>query len=191
MRAFIAVDLPPDLLKKIGTIIEFFRKELPERSIKWVSVEKLHLTIKFIGELPEENLNDAKAIILDAVTNLPSFKISIQGLGMYPNKQKPRVVWLGITGKEALVEIHHILDDALEEIGIQPERRKFSPHLTLGRIRRGTDQAIVREIGQTLSQFTVDSLGTVLVEHISLYKSKLTPQGPIYTLLQTAPLNKV
>ena len=185
------MDIPPDVIKKIDSVVRYFRTQIPESGVKWVSVDLLHLTIKFMGELPDEKLDETKATICKVVKQLPSFQINIQGLGMYPNHQKPRVVWLGIEGKEPIINIHHLLDDALEKIGIQPERRKFSPHLSLARLRRGTDQATVKEIGQTLSKFTVDSLGMVTVEHISLYKSKLTPQGPIHTLLQAAPLNKV
>jgi len=191
LRAFIAVDFPPDMIEKIGKIIQYFKKQLPKNGVKWVSAEKLHLTIKFMGELPEKKLPAVRSIIQDAALTQPAFKIGIQGLGMYPNQSKPRVIWLGITGKEPLTSLHRILDHSLEEAGIQPERRKFSPHLTLARIRRGSDQETVREIGKTLSQFKVDSLGVIPVEHISFYKSTLTPKGPIYTLILKASLNKV
>lgn len=191
MRTFIAVDFPPGMIKKIDKIIQYFKKHLPKKEIKWVSADKLHLTIKFMGELPEKKLPEVRSIIQDAVLTQPAFKIGIQGLGMYPNQNKPRVIWLGITGKEPLNALHRILDQVLEEAGIQPEHRKFSPHLTLARIRRGSNQETVREIGKTLCQFKVDSLGQILVEHISFYKSTLTPKGPIHTLLLKAPLNKV
>ncbi|MEA3327895.1 MAG: RNA 2',3'-cyclic phosphodiesterase [Chloroflexota bacterium] len=191
MRTFIAVDFPPNIIEKIDGIISYFKTQLPERALKWVAAEQLHLTIKFIGELPDHKLSEIKSILTEAMGNHPVFKMGIKGLGMYPHVQKPRVVWLGITGKQPLIELHKILDQALAKVGIKSERDNFSPHLTIARVRRQTNQETVEEIGKTLSQFKVDSLGTIEVQQIRLYQSKLTPQGPIYTSLLKIQLNKV
>jgi len=191
LRTFIAVDFPPGMIEKIGRIIAYFKTQLPESHLKWVTTEQMHLTIKFIGEVPDQQLPEIKSVITTAIGIQPAFTMGIEGLGMYPHIEKPRIIWLGITGKEPLIGLHKILDQALTKVGIRQERRNFSPHLTLARVRRHADQRTVKEIGKTLSKFKVDSLGIVNVEQIRLYQSKLTPQGPIYTSLLTVPLNKV
>jgi len=191
LRTFIAVDFPPLMIEKIDRIINYFKTQLPQKPLKWVAAHQLHLTIKFIGELPDHQLPEIKSILTNVIGNQPVFTMGIEGLGMYPNEQKPHVVWLGITGKRPLIVVHNILDQALEKVGIPPEKRKFNPHLTLARVRRQADQVAVMEIGKRLCQFKVDSLGTINVEKIRFYQSKLTPKGPIYSSLLTIPLNKV
>ena len=191
MRTFIAIDFPPEIIEKIEQVIDYFKTQTPESALKWVAPEKLHLTIKFIGEISGEILPQAKSLISDALKNQQAFFISIQGLGMFPDVKNPRVIWLGIAGGDPLVMIHESLDQRLKEIQIKPEPRGYSPHLTIARVLRQTDQKTARLIGDTLSKFTVDSLGTIRVNEIRLYQSDLTPRGPNYTPLLTVPLNKV
>jgi 2'-5' RNA ligase len=191
LRTFIAVDFSPEIIRKINEIIDYFKTQTPERALKWVAPKNLHLTIKFLGEVPEEKIEQIKSLIKETLNDVKSFQIGVEKLGMYPNPQKPRVVWLGITGAGPLKEIHKMLEPQLQKADIQPDRRGFSPHLTIARIRRNADIQSVKEIGEILSKFTVGSLGSCTVDHIVLYKSELTPQGPIYTVLLSSPLNKV
>lgn len=191
MRTFIALDFSPEIIRKINEIIDYFKTQTPERALKWVAPENLHLTIKFLGEVPEKKIEQIKSLINETLDDVKSFEIGVEKLGMYPNSQKPRVVWLGVRGAGPLKEIHKVLDSQLQKAEIQPDNRGFSPHLTIARVRRNADIQSVKEIGETLSKFKVDSLGTCTVNHIILYKSELTPQGPIYTPLLSSPLNKV
>ena len=191
MRTFIAVDFSPEIIRKINEIIVYFKTQTPERAFKWVEPENLHLTIKFLGEVPEKKIEQIKSLIKETLDDFKSFQIGVEKMGMYPNAQKPRVIWLGITGAEPLKDIHKMLESQLQKADIQPDKRSFSPHLTIARIRRNADVQSVKEIGETLSKFRVGSLGTCAVNHIVLYKSELTPQGPIYTPLLSSPLNKV
>lgn len=191
MRTFIAVDFPKETLNKIHEIINYFKSQTPNKALKWVSTDNLHLTLKFLGEISPDNLSQVKNIITTSLCNQTAFDIGIEGLGMYPNACKPRVIWLGITNSGPLVAIHNKLDTALKAVDIQPERRDYSPHLTIARVRRKADSDIVRAIGETMSQFKVDSLGTIRIDKVCLYQSKLTPEGPIYTPLLSVPLNKV
>jgi len=191
MRTFIAVDFPLEYLQKINEIANYFKSQTPEDAVKWVNPENMHLTVKFLGDLPLENLDEAKRIMDGSVGDWKPFEISVSGLGMYPNAKKPRVIWLGVHPEKPLVHIHQRLDQNLAALNIQREQRKYSPHLTLGRVRRMTDRDSVSQIGKTLSQFKVDSLGTIEVIQINLYQSDLTPKGPIYTKLHTTLLNQV
>lgn len=191
LRTFIAVDFPIDVKLKIEEITAYFKTQLPKQAIKWVDPNNMHLTLKFMGETPIEKLERIKASIHQVVTTFQIFSIEIKTLGMYPNANQPRVIWLGIQGGENLITLHKQLDASLKEVGIQPERRPFSPHLTIGRVRRNADLESVKTLGKTLSQFKVSSLGNISITQIVYYQSELTPQGPNYTILQSTPLNQV
>lgn len=191
MRTFIALDFSPEIINKITEIINYFKTQTPQRALKWVAPQNLHLTIKFLGEVPENKIEQIKGLINQALRNENAFEIGVDGIGMYPNQHMPRVVWLGIEGSERLKGIHNKLDTTLEKADIPPDKRSFNPHLTIARIRRNTDKETVKEIGKTLSGFKVDSLGRCTINNIILYKSDLTPEGPEYTALLSSPLNKV
>jgi 2'-5' RNA ligase len=191
VRTFIAVDFPPVILGKIEAIVDYFKKKVPDHALKWVDTDNLHLTIKFIGEIDPGKLEQVKSILTRCLEYQNAFEIEVAGLGMYPNQRAPRVIWLGITGGDPLGRIHATLDRHLSELGIKPEGRAFTPHLTIARIRKGTDRKTAQAIGETLAQFKVDSLGTVTIDRVHLYQSVLTPSGPIYTNLFAAMLNQV
>ena len=191
MRSFIAIEFPPEIIKKLHKVSKYFKSQTPEKSLKWVEPENLHLTLKFLGEIAADQLDEVKAALISSLKDQPSFEIEIKGMGMYPNPRHPRVIWLGISGENGIKKVHAIIDRELAPLGFEPERRGFSPHLTLARVRPQTDRDTVEKIGTTLSQFNVDSLGKVSVENIHLFQSKLTPQGPIYTRLLSVPLHQV
>ena len=191
MRTFIAVDFPQNMLTKINEITTYFKKETPTNALKWVQTDNLHLTLKFIGEIKESKVGQVKETLTNALQGQNAFNIQVGCLGMYPNKNNPRVIWLGIINEKPLIHIAKNLDQALTTLDIKPERRAFSPHLTIARVRKNTDKATAMLIGKTLSQFRVEPLGDVTVDQVNLYQSKLTPSGPIYTILHTVCLNQV
>jgi RNA 2',3'-cyclic 3'-phosphodiesterase len=191
VRAFIAVDFPPNILKKIADITAFFKTLTPEKSLKWVETNNLHLTIKFLGEIEENIVAQVKLTLSQALMDHNCFDIEINGLGMYPNKNNPKVIWLGITGTNPLTQIYKVLNRELTALDIPPERRAFSPHLTIARLRRHTDHKQTHQIGEILSGYKVDSLGATTIDQVHLYQSVLTPSGPIYTLLHSVALNQV
>lgn len=191
IRTFIAVDFPLEIKEKITEITAYFQTKLPPAQIKWVEPDHMHLTLKFMGETPLDKLVQIKQSMHQVVTKFPSFSIEIETLGMYPNVKRPRVIWLGINDKNNLILLHNQLDQALKGKGIKSDRRSLSPHLTIGRVRRSADPESIRQIGKILSQFKISSLGRIKIDEIVYYQSVLTPQGPIYTILQSTPLNQV
>ena len=191
MRTFIAVDFPPNMLKKIGEITTFFKTLTPEKGLKWVETGNLHLTIKFLGEIEENKTDQVKHTLAQALKDQNCFDIEIAGLGMYPNKRAPRVIWLGIVGASPLKEVYQVINRELTALDLTPERRAFSPHLTIARIRKHTDRQQAQQIGEILSTYKVESLGLTTIKQVHLYQSVLTPSGPIYTLLHSVDLNQV
>jgi RNA 2',3'-cyclic 3'-phosphodiesterase len=159
VRTFIAVDFPPPLLEKIAEITAFFKTLTSEKDLKWVETKNLHLTIKFLGEIDEQKAAQVKRTLSYALKDQHSFEIEISGLGMYPNKNKPRVIWLGITGAGPLADIYNVINSELAKLEIQPEHRAFSPHLTIARIRNNTDDTTAQQIGKSLKKYQVDPLG--------------------------------
>jgi len=191
MRTFVAIDFSPQIRGKIGEIIEYFKTQTPDYALKWVEPQNLHMTIKFLGEVSEGHLRTIKDVLSDTLEGRSAFEIEVTGMGMYPSGQKPRVIWLGVEGSETLKDIHKSLDQALQKASIPPDKRGLSPHLTIARVRRNVETLIVQDIGKTLSQFKIDSLGKCTIDRIVLYKSTLTPSGPIYDPLLSIPLDKV
>lgn len=191
MRTFIAVDFPKEVVNKINEIITYFKAQVPDSALKWVPAENLHLTVRFIGEINSEQLAIISPLLIEAMRDISSFNIGIEGLGMYPKPANPRVIWLGINDGFPLKTIHQNLNHVLKAINVQPEAREFSPHLTIARLKRQTDPEVVKQIGKILSQHKVGFLGHVSVNHLTLYQSSLTPSGPDYKALLTLNLNQV
>jgi 2'-5' RNA ligase len=191
MRTFIAVNLPDELLNKISQITAYFKANLQNNTVKWVERQNLHLTLKFLGDITDQQSDDVKSILKTSFVDYAPFTFSIQGLGMYPNPRNPRVIWLGLTETEALSKINKTLNQVLVKAGIEKDTRPFSPHLTIGRVKPQASKDQVKIIGEFLSQHNVDALGQIYTSEIHFFQSKLTPKGPIYTSLLSVPLNKV
>lgn len=147
MRLFIALNLPDDLREAIHAATAPLRTIAP--GARWTGAEKLHLTMKFLGERSQE-LVDALVPPLDAVgARHRPMDVRIEGLGAFPNARRPRIVWAGIVGTPALVALQRDVDDACARLGIEREARPFHPHVTLARIGprvpHGDAQALLRE----------------------------------------------
>ncbi|QRN84050.1 RNA 2',3'-cyclic phosphodiesterase [Chloroflexota bacterium] len=190
-RIFIAIRMPDEVIQKITQISQYFQSQLPEKALKWVETENLHLTLKFLGEIPEASISQVQELLTQVTAAQKSFELSVEGLGMYPHAEQPRTIWLGVKGAKPMISLHGMLENALEDIKIEKENRPFNPHLTLGRVRERTSREVAHHIGETLAAFKVDSLGTFQVSQVHLIESLLTPQGPIYTTRFTAPLSEV
>lgn len=176
MRLFTAIDLPGAVLDNVTRLISQFR---PTARIKWSSPENLHLTTKFIGDWPEERLGE----LVSALRGLPSrdpIGIEIRGLGFFPNAQSPRVFWAGVHAAPGLAELARDTDRAAVALGIAPENRPFSPHLTLARVK---DPVPMNALRQAIASLPSSDFGSFTASAFHLYHSRLTPSGSVYTKL--------
>ena len=189
LRTFIAADIPPLIKKSIQVQVDNLRKFIGDSSVRWVPVDHIHLTLKFLGDTLPSNLDLLRQTIRTQANSFSKIDITIGGLGSFPNSKRARVLLIGIQAPAALEALQRDIDSACAEVGYQPETRPFSPHLTLGRIRRGISPSDQRKIHRALTEVKIDSLGTTRVDYIHLYKSELTPAGARYTKLFSAPLN--
>lgn len=199
IRAFVAVELSPDLREALAQVQSRIRKVIQDRSpsdprIQWVGPGSIHLTLKFLGEIEEAQVEDIRTALAPAIGSLPKFTVEVGGLGGFPDLRAPRVLWVGGTGPEGRIEplaaLAQTVEQALEPLGFALETKLFHPHLTLARIKDRN-----REVGRVLADPHVsgalgwtERLGSLAVERVSLMKSDLKPSGAVYTRLWEVPL---
>jgi len=185
MRCFIGIDLPPSLKSDITHIQE--ELDNTHNKIKFVNRENLHITLKFIGNVPEEltsNILNCTKEITEAIKPIP-FKVD--KIGAFPKIKHPTVIWIGSTEKNhKLNDLFHRIENALYHLKIEKEKRKFHPHITLGRTKQFKKK---KELINMLKQINFPS-HQIKIEAITLYKSKLSPKGPIYTTLGKCKLKR-
>jgi 2'-5' RNA ligase len=176
-RGFIAVDISP-----FPKLIEF-EKELKDTgaSIKLVEPENVHITLKFLGETNEDYIEPIYRVIKNATQDVNKFNIILEGAGVFPNQKYLKVIWLGIKQGEKLGSIAQKIDKELHELGFKKEKRNFSAHLTIARVRSSKNK---EKLLQIIEKYTDSKFAEINVNSIKLKKSELTQKGPIYTNLK-------
>jgi 2'-5' RNA ligase len=174
VRAFLAIDLDDDLKPKIHKIIKEFKGI--DTKIKYVELQNLHLTLKFFGDIDTNGLEVLEKAISNVVAEFNPFNIKIRGCGAFPNTNHIKVIWVGIDGDEIIKDLHDKLDKEFSRLGFDKDKR-FSTHLTIGRMKSAKNKNQVKEVIEDYADFEI---GEMEVTQISLKKSTLTPAGPIY-----------
>ena len=186
-RAFIAIELPAEVKELISVHIERLRGFVP-RGIKWVDPSIAHLTLAFIGNVPDVRLIPLSRIVDAVAADSPSFVLSMGNLGAFPNTRRPRVLWMGLENDTKLLSgLESRLREALQDEGLPVEKRAFKPHVTLGRARV---KGVIPLEDSDLAQQPINSI-EFHVREIVLMSSVLTPRGPIHTPLHTSPLGVI
>jgi RNA 2',3'-cyclic 3'-phosphodiesterase len=187
LRLFIAVELNNNIWSQLEYVVKYLQGyELP--SVRWVPVRNTHLTLKFLGEVPEERLPSLKALITKIATQFTPFYMVSSGLGAFPNMRQPRILWAGIIAPDELNKMQQAIEIETRRQSYPVESRPFNAHLTLGRVSETIQPPEVGRISQAFSGINASDLGTVLVQSLNLFKSDLHPSGPTYTLVAKAPL---
>jgi len=187
IRAFIAIRLTSDIQKGLDEIILQLKGELRGAPIRWVPVENIHLTLKFLGDVASDDLETLKQALVTEAKRYSPFETGVGELGVFPSLRKPRVLWVGVQAPQQLIELQHRIETSMARLGYPREERGFTPHLTLGRISRDISESEVKRIAAVIENSKVQ-LGSMPVQAIDLYRSDLHPSGAIYTCLFTAPL---
>lgn len=188
IRAFIAIDISPEIHQKLEEITNQLRDELRNVPVRWVPVENIHLTLKFLGNVSVANLTVLKDILTTEASNHAPFDISIGELGAFPSNRRPRVIWINVQAPSDLEAVQRGIESETARLGYEREDRPFSPHLTIGRVSRNANAGQVRRLGEVLDRYKVGFLGAMRVRAIHLYQSDLSPSGAIYTQLFSANL---
>lgn len=185
-RLFWAVNLPAPLKAKLASLQEKLKQT--NADAKWVEEQNLHLTLQFLGSVDAQKTVSLTGNMQNALDGFPAFCLRLGGLGFFPNARRPRVFWAGITGDlPSLKRLHEHVQKANLLSGFPAEERKFSPHLTLARLRsnRGLNALLkaVEELGESAAD-----LGELNVTSVDLMKSELSRRGPTYTVLAAVKL---
>lgn len=189
LRLFIAIELPAEVRDALTALQKRFQTGDEDSVVRWTALDSIHLTLKFIGETPAENRAPIESALQDAVANHAPFNLTLQGAGCFPDLQRPRIVWAGVSGDiEHLHAVRNAIERTVAPLGYPTEDREFSPHLTIGRTRQDASRMALTALGNQVRQVERSALVTWRVDGISLMRSQLKPSGPIYTQLFHAPL---
>ena len=189
LRAFIAVEIPLETRQDVQHATSNLRRGT-ESLIRWVAVENMHLTLKFLGDIPSANVEALTQMIHAEADSFNCFDIHLTDIGSFPSSKRPRVIYIGIQAPAALEAFQRQLESATHRLGYNAEERAFAPHLTIGRVRQNIPADDQQKIRRALEESKIDSLGTARVNFVHLYKSDLKPTGPVYTKLFSAHLKK-
>jgi 2'-5' RNA ligase len=176
-RLFIALDLPDQVNEALANICF----GIP--GAKWVPKDQMHLTLRFIGDADDAMLSDITEILEDV--NNSGFSLTLKGVGYFPPRRKPNVLWVGIEPSEQLAELKDSIENLLEELGLPGEERKYHAHVTLARLRH---EAPLDKITGFLSAYGLFKIEAVPVTEFHLYSSILTGDGAVHTKEASFPL---
>ena len=188
IRSFIAIELPRNLKTAISRLQEQL-KTGSTAPVRWVNPENTHLTLKFLGDIDTVVIDDITKALGEAARGVPSIRLGAEGLGAFPNNNRVQVVWVGLTGElDKLQKLQQRIDKELTPLGFTPEKRAFSPHLTIARVRDRATANDRQDMGRLVENAVFESGASFLVETVDLMKSQLTREGPIYSKLGSVNL---
>jgi len=185
IRTFIAIKASDEVRKRCANLIRTLGAG--DIEVTWTRTQNLHHTLKFLGDTDDTQLPSVCRAMALAAATIEPFVVESVGVGAFPRMEAPRTVWVGAgAGAEAMIALHHALDQELHQVGFALEARRFQPHLTLGRVRKGG------ETRETLARLINDHrdfhVGHTSVGEVTLFSSVLEKGGPVYEVLGRAPL---
>ena len=183
MRVFISIDIEDEeILKEINKISNEIKRS--GALIKLVEKENIHMTLQFLGEISEKDVEIVKGALNQCCAKIKKFKMLLRGLGAFPNPKFPRVIWIGTAkGADEVTKLANSLSNDLKRSGFRLESRPFSPHITIARVKRYN-----ANLKNLIKKYEDYEFGEVEVSEVRIKKSRLTPQGPIYTTLYSLHL---
>jgi 2'-5' RNA ligase len=181
MRLFTAIEIPDEIRDRLERLITHLR---PTAHVKWSPVYNLHITLKFIGEWPADDLEKLQSALTQVAPRQP-LEIDVRSVGWFPNPYHPRVFWAGVTGGHGLPALAADIESVLQPLGIAKDEREFSPHLTLARIKQ---PAPLDSLRQAVCDLESVEFGTFPADRFCLYRSQPGQAGSIYTKLSEFPL---
>ncbi len=188
LRAFIAIHLSQEARLQLSDTIRSLGSEIPN-GVRWVDPEGIHLTLKFLGDIDPALVEDVLRAMQQAASGSLPFQLHLNGLGVFPNQRRPRVLWAGLGGDlDALGALQEKLEAAMSGLNFPRERRTFNPHLTLGRVRDGVSAVARQRIGAVVSSGSLDGADSWPVNAVHLMRSILTSDGAVYSSLGSVSL---
>ena len=188
MRAFIAIELPEGIKNTLSRLQDKLKQ--CGADVKWVEPNNIHLTLKFLGEIEEAKLEKINQIIQETAKNKPKYSITLSGLGVFPDVNHPKIIWVGIEDKNSETKlIAEELEEKLQTLNIPKEERRFLGHITIGRVKSWMNKDKLTEKLSALRIEFAKEENCFIAEKITLFKSSLKPNGPVYEALKEVTLN--
>jgi 2'-5' RNA ligase len=192
LRTFIAIELDDKLRNSLGRLQDQLREQVVPGSVRWVRPEGIHLTLKFLGDTPLEEVEEVKVALAQAAATVGPFTFRLAGLGCFPSTRQPNVVWVGLhESSGTLTRLRDAVEADVAPLGFPTENRPFKPHLTLGRVQRTGSRrqpSAARGIGEVVAVTTIGTIGEMTAHTVSYIRSDLKPSGAVYTTLSEARL---
>jgi len=186
IRTFIALEVSQDVRKRAAALMETLRGS--GAKVSWTKPHNLHLTLKFLGDTPEERIAAVGQSVAQAAAEWPPFTLRLLGAGVFPDARRPQTLWVGAEqGSEAACRLAAAIDERLRQCGFPKEKRAFQPHLTIGRVR-GANTAEKRQLDRLLAEQQHFDCGPTDVREVLVLSSELSPAGPTYEVLHRCPL---
>jgi 2'-5' RNA ligase len=186
VRCFIAIELPEGVKRGLRELQAQLKAE-SLAPVKWVDPNNIHLTLKFLGNVAAGRIDEIGQAMTNAVRGTSPLSLEVKELGVFPNPRRVQVVWVGLGGEvEKLAALQQRIESGLEKLGFAPENRRFTPHLTLARLRDRATPQEREKLGQLIAETEFDATQSFTADSVKLIKSQLTPEGPIYTCLSSA-----
>ena len=188
VRTFIALKIPSDLADAVADVQRSLKTRMPSGSVRWTRVDQIHLTLRFLGDIALAGVDLLRERVLAASAGTDALSLELGGVGCFPDSRNPRVIWVGVGGEvERLRSLQAAVEAACAGIAGHVERREFSPHLTIGRVKPG-DRRGARVGGAAIEGFKAGTLGRWVAATLHLIRSDLSAEGPRYTDLAEFPL---
>jgi 2'-5' RNA ligase len=190
VRLFIAMDFSSQIILEVTIFQNKLRSDLSNIPIRWVAPETMHLTLQFLGDVPQSQIPAIQEAISTSAAGFSVIPLHIGSIGSFPSYKNPQVLWLGISANQTLKKIATQLQAALQPLGFKPEK-DFLPHLTLGRLNKMATREQQNLVSAVLARWQSVDIGEDRMREVILYQSDLTQRGPIYTALFRFPLKNV
>jgi 2'-5' RNA ligase len=191
IRSFVAIELPDDARRALAALQRDLKAQASPDAVRWSRPESIHLTLQFLGDVAPGQIEKIVSALHEVCADPSPFAFELAGVGVFPNPNRPRVVWVGVIEPSGvLLALQKGVNQALAPLGFPPEERRFTPHLTLGRAARRASRQELAELGAMVARSEVGSVGRVVADHISLMKSDLRPGGAVYTPLAVIPFGE-
>ena len=189
IRSFVAIELSDHLKQELREPQALLKSKGITDEVRWVKPEGLHLTLKFLGNVPADKVKEIVVAITQARLGVEPFNLTFGGLGCFPTARRPNVIWVGVEGEtESLARLQANIENRLSVLGYPPEKRKYTPHLTLGRVARHVKGSDRRRLGGVIQTQDIGLLGEMKVRKVSLMRSDLSPAGAKHARLKVVKL---
>jgi len=188
IRTFVALNVSSETRSRAVRLIDRLRES--GAKVSWTRPENLHITLKFLGDTPDAQVGTVCRAVSEVAARFEPFRLRLFGAGAFPRSERPRTLWIGVDeGSDAAIALQRAVEDALYDAGFPPERRRFTPHLTLGRVRSGGPT--MEALGQLVQQNADFDAGVTVIDELVTYASILEKTGATYQVLGRAPLEGV